>query len=192
MTDIFDEIIDESERLESVKTKTMTELSGLVRNLDKVNKEIELHENHLKQLKQQKQKLSTEQLPSLMDEMGVERIDVDGVVVEKKQIVAASIPVARRDEAFAWLRERNLDSIIKNDVICSFEKGQDNLAKSTVAMLKENGFKPQIKTHIHPQTMKGFVRTRLENAQELDLDLFGVFLSNIVAVSYTHLTLPTT
>ena len=182
MTDIFDEIIDESERLESVKTKTMTELSGLVRNLDKVNKEIELHENHLKQLKQQKQKLSTEQLPSLMDEMGVERIDVDGVVVEKKQIVAASIPVARRDEAFAWLRERNLDSIIKNDVICSFEKGQDNLAKSTVAMLKENGFKPQIKTHIHPQTMKGFVRTRLENAQELDLELFGVFLSNIVDI----------
>jgi hypothetical protein len=49
-------------------------------------------------------------------------------------------------------------------------------------MLKENGFKPQIKTHIHPQTMKGFVRTRLENAQELDLDLFGVFLSNIVDI----------
>jgi hypothetical protein len=30
--------------------------------------------------------------------------------------------------------------------------------------------------------MKGFVRTRLENAQELDLDLFGVFLSNIVDI----------
>ena len=88
MTDIFDEIIDESERLESIKTKTMTELSGLVRNLNKVNKEIELHENHLKQLKQEKQKLSTEQLPSLLDEMGVERIDVDGVIVEKKQIVS--------------------------------------------------------------------------------------------------------
>lgn len=180
MTDIFDEIIDESERLESVKTKTMTELSGLVKNLNDVNKEIELYESHLKKLKQEKQRLSTEQLPNLMDEMGVERIDVDGVTVEKKQIVAAAIPVARRDEAFAWLRERNLDSIIKNDVICSFEKGQDNLAKSIVAMLKEKGFEPKIKTHIHPQTMKGFVRTRLENAQELDLDLFGVFLSNIV------------
>ena len=180
MTDIFDEIIDESERLESVKTKTMTELSGLVKNLNDVNKEIELHESHLKKLKQEKQRLSTEQLPNLMDEMGVERVDVDGVTVEKKQIVAAAIPVARRDEAFAWLRERNLDSIIKNDVICSFEKGQDNLAKSTVAMLKETGFEPKIKTHIHPQTIKGFVRTRLENAQELDLDLFGVFLSNIV------------
>ena len=117
-----------------------------------------------------------------MDEMGVERIDVDGLTVTKKQIVAASIPVDKREEAFAWLRQRNLDHIIKNDVICSFQKGQDNLAKSTVAMLKEKGFDPNIKTHIHPQTLKGFLKTRIEEGQEIDLDLFGAFLSNTVDI----------
>mgnify|MGYP003108817968 FL=1 len=182
MADIFEEIIDESEQLETVKTKTMTELSGLVRRLRNTEQQIEDAEQHLKSLKQEKQKLSTESLPDLMDEMGVERIDVDGLTVTKKQIVAASIPVDKREEAFAWLRQRNLDHIIKNDVICSFQKGQDNLAKSTVAMLKEKGFNPNIKTHIHPQTLKGFLKTRIEEGQEIDLDLFGAFLSNTVDI----------
>ena len=67
MADIFEEIIDESEQLETVKTKTMTELSGLVRRLRNTEQQIEDAEQHLKSLKQEKQKLSTESLPDLMD-----------------------------------------------------------------------------------------------------------------------------
>jgi len=75
-------------------------------------------EAHLKALKAEKHKLSVEQIPSLMDEMGVERLDVDGLTVQRKMMVHASIPVARREEAYTWLREQGLDDIIKNDVIC--------------------------------------------------------------------------
>jgi hypothetical protein len=49
-------------------------------------------------------------------------------------------------------------------------------------MLKEKGFNPNIKTHIHPQTLKGFLKTRIEEGQEIDLDLFGAFLSNTVDI----------
>ena len=59
-----------------------------------------------------------------MDEMGVERLDVDGVTVERKMIVSASIPAARKDEAFSiGCGTNGLDDIIKNDVTCSFGKG---------------------------------------------------------------------
>ena len=120
MTDIFDDIFDEGEALSNVDAGTTRTLSDLVRNLRRVEQEIEDTENHLKALKQQKHKLSVESIPALMDEMGVDRVDVDGLTVNRKMLVHASIPVDRRDEAYDWLRQNGLDDIIKNDITVSF------------------------------------------------------------------------
>jgi hypothetical protein len=117
-----------------------------------------------------------------MDEMGVDRIDVDGVTVTRKMMVHASIPVERKDEAFAWLRENGLDDIIKNDVSVSFGKGEDNMAGDVVGLLQERGFDPQTKTHIHPSTLKAFVKERLENGKPIDLDMFGAFVANAAEI----------
>ena len=114
MTDIFDDIFDEAGALGDVNTQTGKTLSDLVRKLRSVEKEIEDAEAHVKALKQEKHKLSVENIPALMDEMGVERLDVDGVTVVRKMMVHASIPVDRKDEAIAWLRSEGLDDIIKN------------------------------------------------------------------------------
>ena len=182
MNDIFDDMFDEGEALDSINTETTKNLSSLVRKLRVVEQDVEDAETHLKALKQERQKLSTQMIPDLMDEMGVERVDVDGLTVTKKQIVAASIPVANRDEAFSWLRDRGLDDIIKNDVVCSFGRGQDNMAKDAMATLSERGLSPSMKTHIHPMTLKAFIKDRVESGDEVDLDLFGAFLSNAVDI----------
>jgi len=101
MSDIFEDHFDESGALDSISTETTKNLSNLVRQLRVVEQEVEDAETHLKSLKQERQKLSTQMIPDLMDEMGVERVDVDGLTVTKKQIVAASIPVENKQEAFA-------------------------------------------------------------------------------------------
>jgi hypothetical protein len=75
MTDIFDDIFDEAGALGDVDTQTGKTLSDLVRKLRTVEKEIEDAEAHIKALKQEKHKLSVENIPALMDEMGVERLD---------------------------------------------------------------------------------------------------------------------
>ena len=182
MNDILEDMFDESEALDSINTETTKNLSGLVRQLRVVEQEVEEAETLLKNLKAEKQKLSTQMIPDLMDEMGVERVDVDGLTVTKKQIVAASIPVDKRELAFDWLRERGLDDIIKNDVVCTFGRGQDNLAKDAFWTLKDKGLEPSTKTHIHPMTLKAFVKDRVEQGQEIDLDLFGAFLTNAVEI----------
>ena len=182
MDDILEDIFDEGGALDSINTETTKNLSGLVRQLRVVEQEVEDAETHLKALKQERQKLSTQMIPDLMDEMGVERVDVDGLTVTKKQIVAASIPVDKRELAFDWLRDRGLDDIIKNDVVCSFGRGQDNLAKDAFWTLKDKGLEPSTKTHIHPMTLKAFVKDRVEQGQEIDLDLFGAFLTNAVEI----------
>lgn len=182
MTDIFDDIFDEGDALAQVDTGTGKALSSLVRELRSVETQIEDAENHLKFLKSQKHKLSVENIPALMDEMGVERLDVDGLTVERKMMVHASIPQDRKDEAFAWLRDNNLDDIIKNDVTCSFGKGQDNSAKNVVGILEEAGFDPKTKTHVHPSTLKAFVKERVTEGKPIDLDMFGAFIANAAQI----------
>jgi len=178
MTDIFDDIFDEGDALANVDSGTGKQLSDLVRSLRNVETQIADAENHLKALKQEKHKLSVENIPALMDEMGVERLDVDGLTVERKMMVHASIPQDRKDEAFAWLRENNLDDIIKNDITCSFGKGEDNMAGDVVGMLQERGFDPKTKTHVHPSTLKAFVKERVTEGKPIDLDMFGAFIAN--------------
>jgi hypothetical protein len=182
MTDIFEDIFDEADALNSVDTGTGKQLSQLVRTLRNVEQQIEDAENHLKALKAEKHKLSVENIPQLMDEMGVERLDVDGAVVERKMIVSASIPVARKEEAFAWLRDNGLDDIIKNDITVSFGKGEDNVAGDVVGLLQDRGFDPKTKTHVHPSTLKAFVKERVEDGKPIDLDLFGAFISNTAQI----------
>jgi len=182
MSDIFDDIFDESEALANVDTGTGRQLSDLVRKLRSVEDQIADAELHLKSLKAEKHKLSIENIPALMDEMGVERLDVDGVTVTRKMMVHASIPVDRREEAFDWLRSEGLDDIIKNDVSLSFGKGEDNLAGDVIGMLRDRGFDPSTKTHIHPSTLKAFVKERVTDGKPIDLDMFGAFIANAAEI----------
>lgn len=178
VTDIFDDIFSEADALSNVGTQETKTLSEMVRKLREVDTKIEEVEKTLKGLKQDRQKLTTELIPGVMDEMGVERLDVDGVTVTRKLIVSASISEEKREAAFSWLRENGLDDIIKNDVVVSFGKGQDNSAKNAVEILREQGFDPDVKTHIHPQTLKAFVKERVEDGKPIDLDMFGAYVVN--------------
>ena len=182
MTDIFDDIFDESSALQNINTETGKTLSGMVNDLRNVEKQIADAEEHLKVLKSEKHKLSVENIPMLMDEMGLERVDVDGLTVSRKMMVHASIPAANKERAFKWLRDNNCDDIIKNDVTCSFGKGQDNLAGDVVGMLRARGFEPATKTHVHPSTLKAFVKERFVDGKPIDLDMFGAFISNVAEI----------
>jgi hypothetical protein len=182
MTDIFEDLFDEADALNNVETGTARALSDLVRKLRSVEDQIADAEEHLKVLKQEKHKLSVENIPALMDEMGVDRLDVDGLTVSRKMMVHASIPVDRKDEAFAWLRDHNLDDIIKNDVTVSFGKGEDNVAGDVVGLLQERGFDPSTKTYVHPSTLKAFVKERVTDGKPIDLDLFGAFIANAAEI----------
>ena len=170
MSDLFEDYFDDGEALAKVDSDTGKQLSDLVRSLRNVEKQIDDAEIHLKSLKAEKHKLSVENIPALMDEMGMERIDVDGLTVDRKE------------EAFAWLRDKGLDDIIKNDVTCSFGKGEDNMAGDVVGMLKERGFDPKTKTHVHPSTLKAFVKERVTDGKPIDLDMFGAFIANAAQI----------
>ena len=179
--EIFDEMFDDT-TLDKVQQGDMKTLSSLVKDLDQLTIDINEKEEELKSLKLQKHLMSTEQIPAMMDEMGVQRLDVENLSVSLKPLINASIPPTRREEAYQWLRENDLDDIIKNDVILSFGKGEDNVAGDIMYDLEQRGMHPEKKTHIHSMTLKAFVRERVEKGLPIDLDLFGAYVARIADI----------
>tara|TARA_R110001592_G_scaffold105281_1_gene296015 strand:- start:382 stop:996 length:615 start_codon:yes stop_codon:yes gene_type:complete len=180
---IFDEeMFADADTLSGVDADGGKQLSGLVRQLNDKLGQIDETEQYLKGLKAEKQRIATEQIPMLMDEMGIERVDVDGATVTLKPFVSASIPADRKQDAFNWLREHGLDDIIKNDIVVSFGRGQDNMAGEVMHDLEKRGFHPENKTHIHSMTLKAFVRERVEKGQPIDLDMFGAYVARTAEV----------
>lgn len=179
--EIFEEMFDDT-TLDKVQEGDMKNLSSLVKDLDQITLDINSKEEELKALKLQKHKMSTEQIPSMMDEMGVQRLDVENLSVSLKPLINASIPPTRRDEAYQWLRDNGLDDIIKNDVIMSFGKGEDNMAGDIMFELEKRGMHPEKKTHIHSMTLKAFIRERVEKGLPIDLDLFGGYVARTAII----------
>ena len=178
---IFDEMFDDT-TLDKVQQGDMKTLSSLVKDLDQLTIDINEKEEELKSLKLQKHLMSTEQIPTMMDEMGVQRLDVENLSVSLKPLINASIPPTRREEAYQWLRENDLDDIIKNDVILSFGKGEDNMAGDIMYDLEQRGLHPEKKTHIHSMTLRAFIRERVEKGLPIDLDLFGAYVARIADI----------
>ena len=180
---IFDEqMFADADTLSGVDADGGKQLSGLVRRLNEKQEQIDETEKYLKGLKAEKQRIAFEQIPMLMDEMGIERVDVDGATVTLKPFVSASIPADRKQEAFNWLREHGLDDIIKNDIIVSFGRGQDNQAGDVMYDLEQKGFHPEQKTHIHSMTLKAFIREQVEKGKSIDLDMFGAYVARTAEV----------
>ena len=180
---IFDEeMFADADTLNDVDADGGKKLSGLVRRYNEKQQQIEETENYLKGLKEEKQRIAFEQIPMLMDEMGIERIDVDGAIVKLKSFVSASIPADRKQEAFNWLREHGHEGIIKNEIVVSFGKGEDNVAGDVMYQLEEKGYHPEQKTHIHSMTLKGFIREQVEKGNNIDLDLFGASVGRTAEV----------
>lgn len=178
MSDIFslmDEAV-EANKFDNVTTEGGSRLSHLIRESMDLDSKIADAEQYLKDLKYKKRKVNEEDIPALMQEMGMDSVTVDGNKVTLRQFVHARIADDKRDEAFSWLRSIGEGDLIKNDVTVSFNTGQDNLAGAVIDDLRNQGLEPAQKTHVHPQTLKAWVKGRIESGKEIDFDTFGVFV----------------
>lgn len=128
-------------------------------------------------LKDRIRQIEEEHLPQMMEEAGVEFLGLpDGSRIEVQNFVQARI--ANQSEAFNWLRETGNDSIIKNQVICAFGRGEEARAQEVLDNLRAQEVQVTQKSTVHPQTLKSFVREALSNPdlqQSLPREAFGVF-----------------
>jgi hypothetical protein len=169
---LFEEEAANAKAFDKVSEESTTRLSRLIRQSQAVDDEINKTESFLKDLKAKKRTIDEEDIPSLMEELGVQSLTVDGNKISVEKFVSARIPDDRKEEAFNFLRSIGEADIIKNDV------GQDNMAGAILDDLRGQGLEPNQKTHIHPMTLRSWVKNRIESQQDIDYDTFGVYVGN--------------
>ena len=161
------------------KTTNIQSLADQVEKLEDLQKRLELQEDNLKNTKKQIDHLSGEVIPTMMSEMGLSHLKLmDGSSVDVKPNYSANITIANREAAFNWLRNNGLGDIIKNEILVSFGRNEDNKAADYAVLAQERGFQPTQKLKVEPMTLKALVRERIEAGKEMPTELFNVFVGN--------------
>jgi len=161
------------------KTENIQSLADQVERLETLNREIDFAESQLKQKKKDLEHISGEVIPTMMAEMGLSHLKLmDGSSVDVKPNYSANITIANREAAFNWLRNNGLGDIIKNEILVSFGRNEDNKAADYAALAQERGYQPTQKLKVEPMTLKALVRERIEAGKEMPTELFNVFVGN--------------
>ena len=161
------------------KVNDAKSLSEQVLKLKDMEDLVAAKEEELKKLKKDVEVISGEVIPTMMQEMNLSTLKLaDGSSVEVKPVYGASIPSAKKEEAFNWLRNNDLGDLIKNEITVSFGRTEDNKAMAYANLAQGQGFQPVQKLKVEPMTLKALVRERLEAGQEMPTDLFNVFAGN--------------
>jgi hypothetical protein len=170
----------EEDRKESLgEVNNAKALSDQVTKLQSLEDEIDEQEKKLKELKRNQELLSGEVIPTMMTEMNISTLKLaDGSAVEVKPVYGASIPAAKKEDAFNWLRKNGLGDLIKNEITVAFGRNEDNKAMAYANLAQGQGYEPIQKLKVEPMTLKAMVRERLESGQEMPSDLFNVFAGN--------------
>ena len=163
--------------VEKIDQQGLTSIAALARTIRDEEETIAALEGDLKAAKKRHIKLTDEEMPAMLAEIGIASFTLeDGSTVEVKQTYGASILVQNRPSAFEWLRDHHHDDIIKNTVLCQFGRGEDDQASAFSAFAESKGFIPQQKTEVHPQTLRAFVKERCEAGEEFPMELFGAWV----------------
>ena len=112
----------------------------------------------------------------MLAELGLNAIELDdGSKVTVQPTYGAHIKVADREEAYQWLRDNDFGDIIKNTVFCNFARGEEQQAVEFKEAAEKMGFFPEQKPEVHAQTLKAWVKERVENGDSFPMDLFGAY-----------------
>jgi len=182
MNDLLSEMASDSgeapDTLDTLDTRKLEGVSRLAAEAANLEKEISAAEQLLKNKKQALHKITDEQLPEALEEMGLQKFTLtDGAEISVKPIYAASIPRDRKGEAFQWLRDHEFGDLVKNNVTVTFGRGEDGTAKEFVDLCGSRGFTPSQLEKVEPMTLKAWLRERVEAGDPIPLDLFGAFIS---------------
>ena len=175
-----DEINFEADQQDIIKnTGGVQSLADQVERLEAMQKQLEIQEEAIKEKKKQIQHISGEVIPTMMSEMGLAELKLhDGSHLKVSTSYRATITEANKEAAFNWLRENGLGDIIKNEILVSFGRNEDNKAADYAELAKSQGLQPTQKMKVEPMTLKALVRERIEAGKEMPTEIFGVFSEN--------------
>lgn len=152
----------------------LTVIAHLSRRLVSLQEEATRQSNALDETNAAIRDLSEKRLLDLLNSVGLKEVQTQaGSRILIRTDYFASIPKARANEAHAWLRARNMGSIIKEALTVS-PAMKEALVESRIPF--------SVEQNIHASTLKALVREQIEAGNEFPRELFGVHVVDKVVV----------
>ena len=182
MNDLLSEMAsdggDAPDKIDQLDDGQLDGVSRLANEAATLEHKLAEQEQAMKETKAALHKITDEQLPEALEEMGLQKFTLtDGSEISVKPIYSASIPKDRREEAFQWLRDHEFGDLVKNNVTVTFGRGEDEDAKEFLNLCGSQGYAPDQLEKVEPMTLKAWLRERVEAGDAVPLDLFGAFIS---------------
>jgi len=161
----------------SMSQDNMGKIGAVANDVADTDQEIQDLEDKLKVKKDYKKHLSENVLPNLFAEVGLSELKLaDGRHLKVGNYYGASIKDAKKEAAFAWLRNKGHGDLIKNQVSCSFGRDEDEKARGLIDTLNQKGYPSSQREWVEPSTLRAFIREQHEAGKELPMDLLGAFV----------------
>ena len=136
-------------------------------------------ESELATAKEDMRRVEQEDLPDLMQELGLETFKLkSGEVIEVKNEVECSISEDRRAVAHEWLTSNGFGGLIKTEVVVKFGRDEHDAA---VACAESVG--GEMIERVHPMTLKSFIKEQMEAGRAIPFDTFAVRPFNKVKIT---------
>ena len=140
-------------------------------------------EEALKQCKAAERKINQEEIPELMENLGLEKFTLSsGQTISVKEAVQCAIPAPRRDEAYKWLDANNHGDLIKTALTAKFGRGETESAIIAQNELARLGIGADLNESVHAGTLKAWAREELAQGHSLPADLFKVHVVKMTTV----------
>jgi len=168
-----------------LSNEDLSTLTGLAEAILRQEEYVSNLEDQTKEEKKKLIKMSDEDLPNMMEEVGCSKfVLTNGEEVSVKPLYGGSIRVDNREEAFKWLRDNGHGDYIKNQVFVSFGSGEDELAldfkEHCKKFLQEKKLQLPVEQveKVEPSTLRKFIKEMIEGTESsfFPTELFGAFI----------------
>ena len=123
--------------------------------------------------------VSEQELPDAMQEVGLTEITLStGEKISVKEFYNAHISKANQAVAYKWLVDNGHESLIKNDVLLKFDRGEAEKVDQTVSALKARGLAPEVRQSVHHSSLKAFVKEQFTAGNDIPTEPFGIYIGS--------------
>lgn len=175
---------------EQPQDEALQRLNGLVRDMSQAELDVLEKQQELKKAQERLAELKFKEIPDAMEALGLEECTTtDGLKISIKEEIHAGIPASpktpetreRRVKALKYLRE-NAESLIKHKFDIQLGKGSEEKSDLIKEFLQERGIKFKETPFVHPQTLKAWVREKLESGEDIPIELLNVHRQRVARV----------
>lgn len=155
----------------------ISNISKLISRQRSAEEYIEEAEALLKRKHEELRKIREQDLPTALEAAGCREFTTkDGLKVRIANDMYASIPKSSKHKAAQWLAENDHASIVKNNVVVRFDKGDEEAVQEFVGQLEKLGIENfSVEVDLHTGQVKSAIKEMLDENIDVPLELFGVY-----------------